>query len=66
MKEFKTFVPFPHYRYRIYVLFTDTLEGSADNLADQGLLAKSHGIEDDGTTGVLACVFLIKVVPLWF
>ena len=54
MKEFKTIVPFPPYRYRIYVLFTDSLEGSADNLANQGFLAKNHGIADDGTTGAFS------------
>ncbi len=50
MKEFKTFVPFPPYNYRIYVIFTDSLEQSANKLSSQGLLTKSHGISDDGTT----------------
>jgi len=51
LKEFKTIVPFSPYRYRVYVLFTDSLQGSADNLANQGFLAKNHGISNDGTTG---------------
>jgi len=46
MKETKTFVPFPPYNYRIYVIFTDNLTESAENLAKQGKLNKNHGIDD--------------------
>lgn len=46
MREFKTTVPFPPYRYKVFVIFTDNLKGSADSLAKKGLLTKGHGIDD--------------------
>lgn len=46
MKEFKTVIPFPVFQYRIYVIFTDSLIESADNLVKQGKLKSSHGIDD--------------------
>ena len=46
MKEFKTVVPFPTFQYKIYVIFTDSLTASADNLVKQGKLKSPHGIDD--------------------
>ena len=46
MREFKSIVPFPLYQYRIYIIFTDSLSGSADNLGKQGKLKIPHGIDD--------------------
>ena len=46
MKEFKTVVPFPAFQYKIYVIFTDSLTASADNLVKQGKLKSPHGIDD--------------------
>jgi hypothetical protein len=46
MRETKTFVPFPPYNYRIYVIFTDDLIATADKLAKQGHLTKTHGVDD--------------------
>ena len=45
-KEFKTFIPFLPYSYRIYVIFTDSLVESANALFEKGLLTKNHGIDD--------------------
>jgi hypothetical protein len=46
MKEVKTFIPFPLYAYRVYVIFTDSLTESADSLVKQGRLKSPHGIDD--------------------
>lgn len=45
-REVKTFVPFPLYNYRIYIIFTDSLEATAENLVVKGHLTKNHGIDD--------------------
>jgi hypothetical protein len=49
MSESKTYIPFPCFDYRIYVVFTDDLVKSADNLVKKGQLKSPHGIDD--TTG---------------
>ena len=47
--EVRKLVPFPTFKYRIYVVFTDSLVNTADNFARQGLLQHNHGIDE--TTG---------------
>ena len=46
MSEIKTIIPFPVYNYRIYVIFTDNLIITADNLVKQGKLKSPHNIDD--------------------
>lgn len=45
-KEIRTMIPFPPYKYRVYVIFTDSLEGTAENLVNEGKLSKNHDIDD--------------------
>jgi len=47
--ETKSLIPFPVYNYKIHLIFTDDLTGSADRLAKKGFLKYEHGIDD--TTG---------------
>ncbi len=47
--EIKTFIPLPLYSYRIYVIFTDSLEETAKSLKKQGLLDKHTEINDRDT-----------------
>jgi len=46
MNEFKTVIPIPVFNYKIFVIFTDDLIKSADKLAEQGKIARLHGIDD--------------------
>ena len=47
--EFKTFIPIPIYSYRIYVIFTDSLEETANKLKKKGLLARSFDANEQET-----------------
>ena len=47
--EFKTFIPIPIYDYRIYVIFTESLEETAKILKAKGLLSKNVDINDRET-----------------
>lgn len=64
MMEIKKTIPFPCYSYRIYVIFTDNVIKSADNLAKQGFVKKVHNI-DDTTAGFTvkmpnqSCTFIV-------
>lgn len=44
--EFLTVAPFPCFNYRVYILFTDSVEATADSLAEQGILQPNHDIDD--------------------
>jgi hypothetical protein len=50
MIETKNTIPIPVFDYRIYVIFTDDLIGSADKLVKDGKLRGNHGV-DDSTDG---------------
>lgn len=44
--EVQSTIPFPPYGYRIYLIFTDNLVKTANNLSNQGFLRKNHGIDE--------------------
>lgn len=49
MTQIKTCIPFPPYSYRMYIIFTDDLEATAEELVKKKLLAVNHGVDE--TTG---------------
>ena len=52
MSEYKTTIPFPCYGYRIYVIFTDNLIETANNLVKKKVMKSAHWVDDttDGFT----------------
>ena len=46
MIERKSKITLPLYNYRIYVIFTDDLVGSATKLVKEGKLATNHGVDN--------------------
>ncbi len=44
--EFLTVAPFPCFNYRVYIIFTDSVEKTANSLVSQGLLKNPHEVDD--------------------